>query len=322
MGEESDSEIVSRPIVGVSSCLLGNAVRYDGRHKRHRFVADEMPRYFELEAYCPEFAIGMGIPRSPIRLTVRDAAVVALGVNNAGLDVTEALCGYGRECVRQISGRLSGFVFKRGSPSCGQRNVSLFDGRGGLIGEQAGLFAMEILSAVPLLPMIEECGLEDAKTRVNFITRVHVYHRWHRLRDAAIGKAALIAFHSRHKYLLMAHSIERYRALGRLLADIPDGDLPGYADAYFAGLMAALALPTSRGRHANVLTHLAGYLKRELEATQRQALAGSIDAYRQGDCPLIEPLGRLQRLFETHRNTYLADQVYLYPYPGSFSEEA
>lgn len=179
MSGRSDKAFPSKPVVGVSSCLLGNEVRYDGRHKFNRIVAEDLSRYFELEPYCPEVAIGMGVPRPPIRLTVENGVIRALGVENVGLDMTTALQTYGGEIAGQ-AGHLSGFIFKKGSPSCGISGVPLFDQAGLQIGEGSGLFAAKIVTAVPKLPVVDEARLEDPCVRKTFIARVEAFSQQRR----------------------------------------------------------------------------------------------------------------------------------------------
>jgi len=167
--------ISPRPVVGVSSCLLGNEVRYDGRHKLNRFVCEELAREFDLEAFCPEVAIGMGIPRPPIRLAARNGIIEALGVENIDLDVTTPLREYGREIARRI-GHLSGFVLKKGSPSCGVNGVPVCNADGTEHVDGIGLFAAEIIAAVPGLPVAEENQFDDPVVREAFMARVHAFH--------------------------------------------------------------------------------------------------------------------------------------------------
>lgn len=310
-----------RPVIGVSSCLLGNEVRYDGSHKRNRFVVEEMAGYFDLEPYCPEVAIGMGVPRQPIRLVTRGDTVEAVGVTDPGLNVTGLLRDYSERIAGQVV-YLSGFVFKKGSPSCGMERVKVFDANLVPKANGAGLFASAIMSSVPLLPVEEEGRLNDSALRDNFMTRVHVYQRWRLLRQTELSRASLIGFHSNHKYLVMSRSTEIYRDLGRMLANLSVGSLSDIADRYFTILMTALRLPATRARHANVLQHLLGYLKKDLSSDHRRDIARVIDDYRRGRYPLIVPLSMLQHHFNVHRNDYLADQVYLYPYDGSLSKDA
>jgi uncharacterized protein YbgA (DUF1722 family)/uncharacterized protein YbbK (DUF523 family) len=300
--------------VGVSACLLGNEVRFDGGHKRSRFITDDLADYFEFVSYCPEVAIGLGIPRQPIRLVGDPGDPQAVGVKNPELNVTRPLRAYGQDIAGRVED-LCGFIFKKDSPSCGMERVKLYNDKGMAVRVATGLFAREIMSSNPLLPVEEEGRLNDADLRDNFVTRVYVYARWMALQDGQPDKASLIRFHARHKYLLLAHSTVMYRKLGQLLADLNRQPLEEIRAGYISGLMQALSRPASRKRHTNVLQHLLGYLKDNLDSAHRTDLAATIDAYRRGEYPLVVPLRLLQHHFSIHPHPYIDEQVYLNPHP-------
>ena len=300
--------------VGVSACLLGSEVRFDGGHKRSRFITDELADYFDFVSYCPEVAIGLGIPRPPVRLVGDPDKPQATGVKNPGLNVTQPLRAYGREIAGRIHD-LCGFIFKQDSPSCGMERVKLYNDKGMAARVATGLFAREIMAAHPLLPVEEEGRLNDADLRDNFVTRVYVYARWKALLEEEPDKASLIRFHARHKYLVLAHSTVMYRKLGQLLADLHSQPLEEIRAGYIAGLMQALSRPATRKQHTNVLQHLLGYLKSELDSAHRTDLADSINAYRRGEYPLVVPLRLLQHHFSLHPHPYINEQVYLNPHP-------
>jgi len=310
-----DKELLPAKVrVGVSACLLGNEVRFDGGHKRSRFITDELAGYFDFVSYCPEVAIGLGIPRQPIRLVGHPDNPQATGVRDPGLNVTQPLRAYGQEIACKID-ELRGFIFKKDSPSCGMERVKLYNDKGMAERVAAGLFAQEIMAANPLLPVEEEGRLNDADLRDNFVTRVYVYARWKALLEAGPDKASLIRFHASHKYLVLAHSTVMYRKLGQLLADLNRQPLEEIRASYIAGLMQALSRPATRKRHTNVLQHLLGYLKNNLDSAHRTDLAASIDAYRRGEYPLVVPLRLLQHHFSIHPHPYISEQVYLNPHP-------
>jgi uncharacterized protein YbgA (DUF1722 family)/uncharacterized protein YbbK (DUF523 family) len=300
--------------IGISACLLGKEVRFDGGHKRSRFITDTLAEHFEFVPYCPEVAIGMGTPRQPIRLVGDVRAPQAVGVKTPELNVTQPLRDYGRKVADRIDG-LSGFIFKKDSPSCGLERVKLYNDKGMAERSATGLFAAEIVSAHPLLPLEEEGRLNDADLRDSFITRVCVYARWQVLLKDGLTKAALIRFHTRHKYLLLAHSNVIYRQLGRLLSGLDAQPLDELAGSYITQLMQALRRPATRKRHTNVLQHLLGYLKRDLDAVQRADLADTIDAYRRGVYPLVVPVRLLEHHFGRYPHPYISRQVYLDPHP-------
>jgi len=309
-GEESPKTIK----VGVSACLLGKKVRFDGGHKRSHFIADSLTGYFEFVPFCPEVAIGMGTPRQPIRLTGDARSPEAVGVKTPELVVTQPLRDYGRKVAGNID-ELSGFVFKKDSPSCGMERVKVYGSKGMPERSGTGLFAREIMRTHPLLPVEEEGRLNDPGLRDNFIARVYVYARWKALLDSGLTKSALISFHAGHKYLVMSHSTVMYRQLGKMLSDFTRASLEDIADSYIAALMQALGKPATRKRHTNVMQHLLGYLKNNLDSAHRADLGETIDAYRRGEYPLVVPIRLLQHHFSIHPHPYIKQQVYMNPHP-------
>ena len=300
--------------IGISACLLGKTVRFDGGHKRSPFITDTLVDYFEFVPFCPEVAIGLGIPRQTIRLVGDEASPEAVGSKDPRLNVTSELRDYGRKKAARMED-LCGFIFKKDSPSCGMERVKVYSNKGMPTRSGVGLFAREIMAANPLLPVEEEGRLNDADLRDNFITRVYVYARWKKLLEGSLSNSALIEFHAGHKYLVLAHSPVMYRQLGRLLSDLNDVSLEDLAGTYIANLMQALSKPATRKRHSNVLQHLLGYLRKSLDSVHRVDLADAIDAYRRGDYPLVVPLRLLQHHFNRHPHPYIDKQVYLNPHP-------
>lgn len=311
--------------VAISGCLLGHPVRFDGGNKRAA-LSDELAFHersgglFEYVPLCPEVAIGLGVPRPPIQLVVvtpqrRSADDVVAphdirvrGVYDPSLDPTDALRGYAAERAAAELLDVSGYIFMQGSPSCGTRQVDLHDGQGRHAGFARGLYAAEVITRLTLLPAEDADCLQDVEARDNFILRVLTLAHWQALQRQGLSAASLIAFHSRYKYLLMAHSQRAYRAAGRLLADLR-ADLADIAAAYIRLLMTALATPATRGGHVNALQHLQGYLSDQAKR-EKQALAATIDAYRQGSIPLDVPVGQLRDLFEQFPDEYVMAQVY------------
>lgn len=302
--------------VGISSCLLGNEVRFDGGHKRNRFVTDVLSECFEFVPYCPEMAIGMGAPRPPIRLVTKGGDTRVVGVRDAGLDVTQPLREYSERTAGRLD-KLHGFILKKDSPSCGMSRVKLYNESGMAERSGVGVFAEAIMSANPLLPVEEEGRLNDAALRDNFITRVYVYARWKQLQDEPLTAARLLDFHTRHKYLLLAHSPVDYRLLGQMLSKLDGIDLEATAERYITRMMQALARPATRKQHSNVLQHLLGYLKGRLDNALRRDLGDAIEGYRRGDYPLVVPVRLLQHQLLACPNAYLGAQVYLDPHPVS-----
>lgn len=299
--------------LGISSCLLGQRVRYDGNHKRDDYVAQTLASYFEFVPVCPEVAIGLGVPRPPIRLVGSAARPRAVGVNDPTLDVTEALAAYGQRQARML-GDISGYIFKSKSPSCGLERVKVYArSEAAAPRSGTGIYAAAFRAAQPLLPVEEEGRLNDTALRDNFLERVFAYRRWQRLQAAGVSAARLIEFHTAHKLVLMAHGPARYAALGRIVASADRRRARAVAERYIEGFMQTLAHPATRRKHANVLLHAAGYLKRDLDVGDRSELRDAIESYRTSAMPLLVPITLLRHHFRRHPNAWIAHQIYLYP---------
>ena len=309
--------------LGISECLLGNEVRYDGSGARSSFPHAALDGLYEYQGICPEVGIGMPVPRPPIRLVARGATdeareVRAVGVVDSKLDYTDALADYAKKTAPGLEG-VAGYVLMKSSPSCGMERVKVYsetaDGSVGMpkrVGR--GIFAEGLMQALPNLPL-EECGrLNDEVLRENFVMRTFAYAHWQALVARGLTARGLVEFHSRYKYLLMAHSVPTYQEAGRLLSNLK-ADLEGIAAKYISLLMQGLSRPASRGGHANVLAHLQGYLKRVLDAPSRQELATLIAAYRRGEQPLLAPMAVLKHHLNRHPDTYVLYQTYLDPHP-------
>lgn len=305
----------ARARVGISSCLLGEAVRFDGNHKRNAYLCDVLGRWFEWVPHCPETAVGLGVPREPIHLRRMDGRVRVVGVRSAGLDVTEALAEQGARFAR-TQPDLDGYVLKKDSPSCGMERVRVYDADGAnAVREGVGGFAAALRRAFPHLPMEEEGRLGDPRLRENFVQRVFAHHRWRQLCGRGLRPSALVDFHADHKLLLMAHEPAAYARLGRLVARAGAEPLEPLAANYFADLMSALSTPASPGRHVNVLQHIAGYFRRDLDAADRAELAELIEDFGAGLVPLVVPITLLNHHLRRHPKPYIRRQVYLEPYP-------
>jgi uncharacterized protein YbgA (DUF1722 family)/uncharacterized protein YbbK (DUF523 family) len=302
-------------VVGISSCLLGEEVRYDGGHKHSAYITKTLGEYFSFRPFCPEVAIGLRIPRPPIRLVSSNGGVRVRGVKNPELDVTEKLDAYGREVAGQLHG-VSGYLFKRGSPSCGMERVKVYHEDTGMpVDASAGRFAAAIMQALPELPCEEEGRLMDPYLRENFIERVFVYHRWQCYVAAGLTPATLVDFHTRHKFIVLAHDEPVYRELGRLVAEAGKGDLQELASDYIRLLMRALREIATPRQHTNVLMHIMGYFKEHLDTHDKQELLAIIDDYRNEIVPLIVPLTLIQHYQRLYPNEYIGQQYYLNPHP-------
>jgi uncharacterized protein YbgA (DUF1722 family)/uncharacterized protein YbbK (DUF523 family) len=301
--------------IGISSCLLGEAVRFDGGHKRNPFLTETLGRFVEWLPVCPEVECGLGTPRESMRL-VRDEKGVRLLTVRTKRDLTEQLESYASARVEQLAGdELCGYVVKKDSPSCGLARVKVYDGHAMPTRNGRGLFTVRLLERFPALPVEEEGRLSDPDLRENFVERVFGYWRLRRLFRGTWNLGSLVRFHTSHKLVLMAHAPEAYSRLGRLVANACSLEHPEVERRYTAGFMAALSIPASRPRHTNVLQHMAGFFKRCLDRPSRAELAGAIDEYQRELVPLVVPLTLLRHHVRARDVRYLAGQLYLEPYP-------
>lgn len=308
-----DGEEVIR--LGVSACLLGQPVRFDGGHKRDRYLTDVLGSWVEFVPVCPEVEVGLPTPRPTLRLVHRRPQP-RLVITESGEDLTGRMESWAGRRTRELQElELDGFVLKKGSPSCGMERVRVYGGndtpyRGGV-----GVFARVLLERWPNLPVEEEGRLNDPVLRDNFIERVFVRHRWRHLLRRQGGRRELIEFHTAHKLLIRSHNEAGYRRLGRLVAaagTMADDELLA---AYEKELFGALRFRANPRRHANVLYHALGYLKRVLGPDEKQELIGTIEDYRLGLLPLIVPVTLLKHHVRVHEVPYLSGQLYLDPHP-------
>ncbi len=305
-----------RPLrLGVSSCLLGVEVRFDGGHKRDRFLTDLLGCYVEWVPVCPELEVGMGVPREAVRL-VGDPAAPRMVGTRSGTDHTDAMRRYAASRVRALAALdLSGYVFKKDSPSCGMERVRVY-GTGGMPGRRGrGIFAAAFMAAYPSIPVEEEGRLNDPVLRENFIERLFCYRRWRALLDGGPTRGALVVFHTAHKFLVLAHSPRDYAALGRLVGESRGIRAAPLARRYGERLMAALAVTATVKKHVNVLQHIAGFCREHLTPGERRELAEVIEDYRRGLVPLIVPLTLLRHHVARHDVAYVRGQTYLNPHP-------
>ena len=308
----SDDEPIT---IGVSACLLGEQVRYDGGHKHDRFLTDTLGKWVTWKPVCPEVEVGMPVPRPTIRLR-QDGDETRLIDPVSGVDHTAAMASYAKKRVRRLlSDGLDGFVFKRGSPSCGMERVKVWGGTAPAHKRGVGHFAKPLMETAPGLPTEEEGRLNDPLLRENFIERIFCQNRWRIMKKKRVSRRKLVAFHTAHKMLLRAHDEKGYRALGRLVGDLgtrPDREIVSQYESLFAETLARK--PTAR-KHVNVMHHLMGYLKNELGAAQKRALLTIIEDFRQGLVPLSGPLSLLRYEIRNVEVEYALEQLYLDPHP-------
>jgi uncharacterized protein YbgA (DUF1722 family)/uncharacterized protein YbbK (DUF523 family) len=302
--------------LGISACLLGQQVRYDGGHKRDAFLVEVFGRYVEWVPVCPEVEIGLGVPRDTLRLELQGDDL-RLIMSKTGADYTEPMRTIADQRLEALAREhLCGYIIKKDSPSCGLERVRLYLSSSMPRKSGQGLFAAALTQYFPHLPVEEEGRLNDPRLRENFVTRVFSYQRWQQLTEHTISRAALLQFHAQHKLVLVAHSQVGTQRLGRLLAHPEQwADDQTLATAYLDGFTEVMRrTPTCRS-HTNVLQHLVGYVSDHLDSGERAELTEMIDQYRRGILPLIVPVTLLRHYVRTFQVPYLLDQVYLTPHP-------
>ncbi len=300
--------------MGVSSCLLGQSVRYDGGHKHDKYITETLGHYFDFVPLCPEVECGLPTPREAMRL-IGDPKNPRLVTVKTGIDHTERMKSWALKRVRELETEdLCGFIFKSRSPSSGMERVKVYDDDTIPHNAGVGIFAGIFKDHFPLLPTEEEGRLHDMALRENFIESVFVYRRWRQtLRQRTPG--ALVTFHTRHKLLLLAHSEKIYRYLGKLVAQAGGADVSELFQDYQQGLMEAMKIKPTSNSHVNVLMHMMGYFKKMLSRDEKQELLEIIDNYKQQFVPLIVPITLINHYAGKYNETYLLNQYYLKPHP-------
>ena len=303
--------------VGISSCLLGDLVRYDGAHKYHSYIQQTLGQFFEFRSFCPEVASGMSIPRTAIQLRQIGEHLRVVGVKDHRLDVTEQLQAVGPAQAGWVA-ELCGYILKKDSPSCGMERVKVYRHEVP-VKEGHGIFAAYLQQHFPALPLEEEGRLGDPGLRENFIQRVFVMQRWRDLCRDGLTTHGLMVFHSRHKLIAMSHNQNLARDLGRLVAEARTDNLEQLAQRYILDLMNCLKIVATRGNHVNVLQHIQGYLKTTLSGDDKQELVEIIENYRQGQVPLIVPLTLLRHHFRRQPDPFIEASYYMQPHPAELA---
>jgi uncharacterized protein YbgA (DUF1722 family)/uncharacterized protein YbbK (DUF523 family) len=305
-----------RPLrLGISRCLLGDEVRFDGGHKREVFLTETLSQFVQWVPVCPEVEVGMGVPREPVHL-IGSATSPRLVTVTSGIDHTGAMTRFSRKRVRELEALdLSGYVFKKDSPSCGMERVRVFDRHGTPSRQGVGMFARVFMQHFPLIPVEDEGRLNNPILRENFLERIFAYGRWQDFMQGAPTRHALVRFHTAHKYQLLAHSRTRYQALGRLVAEADRYTPTALARRYGALFMECLKVRATLRKNTNVLQHMAGHFTSRLSRPERVEFLDMIEEYRQGLIPLIVPIVLLRHHVNRLGIDYLQDQVYLNPHP-------
>jgi len=301
--------------LGISTCLLGEKVRFDGGHKWDRFLTDTLGQYVEYVPVCPEFECGFGIPRESFRL-VGDPKNPRLVTSRTKQDHTERMVQWAEKRVGDLEGEnLCGYIFKGGSPSSGMERVKVYDQNGVPAKIGVGIFARVFMEHFPLLPVEEEGRLNDPKLRENFIERIFALKRWREAMEEKKNIRSLIAFHTQHKLLILSHSPKHYQMMGKLVAKAKEIPWKNLREEYQGLLLEALSLKTTPQKNSNVLQHIMGYFKDQLSGDEKKELIEIIDLYRQGMVPPIVPIILVSHYVRKYDQPYLKDQWYLHPHP-------
>lgn len=303
-----------KPVLGISDCLTGAEVRFNGGHKRSRYCTDTLSEYFDFRPVCPEVGIGMSVPRPPIRMVEKGDEIRVIATDAPDQDYTQQLRQYAHGAMPQLTG-ISGYVFMQKSPSCGVNSSKVYGENGYPAYSGPGAFADEFMKLMPLVPVIEAGQLNDAGLRENFMTRVYAYFEWQTQVEENLSVNALLEFHRRHKLQLRIHKEKSMRVLGRLLANMKEAELETVAKEYIEIFMDALKQPIKRPQKANLLYRIQKHIKRNLNKEEKAEVMGLIEQYRQGIVPLIVPM----TLLKFFVNKYKADTdvAVMNPYPMS-----
>ncbi|NIS75163.1 MAG: DUF1722 domain-containing protein [Deltaproteobacteria bacterium] len=301
--------------IGISTCLLGERVRYDGNHKLDRFLTDTLGEYVQYVPVCPEVECGFPTPRESFRL-VGNPDSPRLVTTKTGLDHTEKMLNWSRERVARLENEdLCGFIFKSRSPSSGMRQIKVYDDKGVPRKTGTGIFARAFMEHFPLIPVEDDGRLHDPRIRENFIERIFTLMRWREAVSKKMSRGTLVEFHTRHKLLLLSHSHKHYRTMGKLVARAKEVPLAELYSKYQQLLMDAMKLMTTNRKNANVLQHIMGYFKKVLTKDEKQELLEIIQLYRDGTYPLIVPITLVNHYVRKYDEAYLKIQYYLNPHP-------
>lgn len=308
--------------LGLSACVAGENVRYDGANKRFDFIVDTLSAYVIPQLVCPEVGIGLGVPRKTVHLVRQADGVVMRFTEDTGVDLTAAMHTFTEQRLADLQ-HLCGYVVCAKSPSCGMVDTKIFKPSGEIDGLGTGIYTAQLLKQMPWLPVEDNNRLNDPVIRDNFLVRIFALHALNQLYEEGLTKGKLIAFHSRYKYLLLAHSQSGYRALGKFVANIAQWDsLTDYFRDYRQRFMDILARTATRENHVNTLMHIQGYFRKRLMPSEKAHLIGAIADYQTGAQPLVVPLQILKDYLVKYPDDYLAKQCYFEPYPASLRMES
>ena len=318
IGSEDTAKMADhRPLLGISSCLLGNPVRFDGGHKNNAYVQKNLADHFNFAPFCPEVAIGLPTPRKPIRLVAAegDTTIRVVQIDDASLEYGKQLARYADKVSAGL-GQYCGYILKKDSPSCGMERVKVYEKENAPpVRRGVGAYAARLMQQRPELPIEEEGRLMDPGLRENFITRVFTLFRWREMNALGLTKSRLVEFHTRHKFLLLAHHEVTYRELGKVIANLSNQNLEELASEYLLKLMNGLKHKANPNKHANVLMHIMGFFKDKMSADDKAELLELIEAHRTGMVPVIVPITLVNHYSRKFPHEYIARQYYLEPHP-------
>jgi uncharacterized protein YbgA (DUF1722 family)/uncharacterized protein YbbK (DUF523 family) len=301
--------------IGVSSCLLGKEVRYNGGHSHDQYVTGTLGQHFTFVDVCPEVEAGFGIPRETLRL-VGDPDAPRLMTTKTKKDFTDQMQNWAKGRVTELEKEdLCGFIFKKGSPSSGMERVRVYSDSGMPSNRGSGMFARAFMDHFPLIPTEEDGRLNDSTLRENFIERIFALRRWRLMAAERKSLGNLVAFHTAHKLQIMSHSVKHYREMGRLVAQGKELDIQSLYDQYEAFYMQALSMKATVKKNVNVLQHMAGYFKKQLSKDEKHELQEVIEQYHQSFTPLIVPVTLFNHYIRKYDQEYLKNQYYLNPHP-------
>jgi uncharacterized protein YbgA (DUF1722 family)/uncharacterized protein YbbK (DUF523 family) len=301
--------------LGISTCLLGENVRYDGGHKLDRFLTETLAQYIEYVPVCPEVECGLPIPREAMHLE-GDPESPRLVTLRTKQDMTERMVSWAKKRVVDLEKEdLCGFIFKSDSPSSGMERIRVYNEKGMPVKKGVGMFARIFIDHFPLLPVEDEGRLHDPKLRENFVERIFTLKRWREVLAKKESRGDLVDFHTQHKLLILSHSPKHYQIMGKLVAQVKGIPLKEPYKKYQNILMEALQLKSTPKKNTNVLMHMMGYFKEQLSSHEKQELLEVIDHYRQEYIPLIVPMTLMSHYVRKYDQPYLKQQVYINPHP-------
>ncbi len=305
----------NKPLVGISTCLLGEKVRHDGRHKHNHYLRDTLGKYVDYLPVCPEVECGMSVPREAVNL-VDVNGKIRLITTKTHIDMTEKMTSWMKIHLKKLSKKpLCGFIFKSKSPSSGLYRIKVYR-KNGVTKNGRGIFAKGFTELFPLIPVEEAERLNDTKLRENFIERIFLMHRWNTLNEKGKSLKKLLDFHASHKYLLMAHSPKSLKDLGRKLAQGKEYSLSQLYKIYSEYLITSMQKIATAKKNTNVLMHLMGYFKKHLIHDEKEELLELIEKYHDEYIPLIVPVTLINHYVRKYKPSYLENQVYLNPSPS------